>query len=143
MLAQAVDLADSGAGSQQLGRERLLVFDSHPFGRQRQKCGAASGEEGDDEVVRAKTCDQRHDLPSGVQTQLVRDRVRRFEHLDALAGHAITVASDDQAGELARPSVLKGLGHGGGGLAGPHHDRAASGRRGQGPRQYVLGRDIR
>ena len=143
VLAQAVDLADSCAGSQELGGERLLVFDSHPSGRQRQQCGAASGEESDDEVVRAETRDQGHHAPGGVEPQLVRDGVRGFEYLDALAGQAITVASDHQAGELAGPGALKGLGHGGGGLAGPDHDRTAPGRRGEGLRQYVLGCDVR
>ena len=89
--------------------------------------------------LRGEAAHPREDAAGGLAPGGVGHRMRRLDDLDALAGHGVAVAGDDEAFERARPVALERLRHRRRGLAGADHDRAALRRLGQEARDAVLG----
>ena len=139
MLADAVHLVDRGARAQQRPVDALLVGERQAVGRQGEQGRAAARDQGQDQVVLAQAADQVEDARGRGAARLVGYGVGGLDHLDPLAGGAVAVAGDDQAGELARPVPLQRQPHRGRGLAGPHHDGAPARRLGQVGRQHDRG----
>ena len=111
--------------------DHLLVLEAHARSGLRQQRRTATGNKGDHQVVVRQAGNRLHDAPRRQVAGNVRDRVRRLDDLDTLAGHGVAVAGDDKAGNRAVPRLLEGLRHLGRGLAGADHHRAPLGRRRQ------------
>ncbi len=95
------------------------------------------------QIVLAQALHQLQDPAGRRPAGLVRHRMRRLHHLDPLAGRAVAVAGDDQAGQLARPVPLERQPHRRRRLAGPDHDgptRAAAAGRCAGSTTSGIGR---
>ena len=131
MAAHAVHLADARARLQQRAVDRLLVVERQVSQRGDEQRRAAAGNEAQHEIVAAESRHRIEHAPRGGDARGIRHRVRRFDDLDSLAGHAVAVSRHHDTGQRALPVVLDGLCHRGRGLAGADDDRAAAPRRGQ------------
>ena len=67
----------------------------------------------------------------GMHSGGIGNRMRRFDDLDALAGHRIAIARDHQARQRTGPILLDGASHGGRRLARSDDDEPAARRRGK------------
>ena len=131
VLPHAVHLADAGAAFQQGAVELLLVGQRDALPGQGQQSRAATGNQHQHQVVGSQPLHHGEDARRGILSRRVRHRMRRLDHLDAFAGHAMAVARHHQAGQLARPVFLHRPRHRRGRLAGADHQGAAPGRPGQ------------
>ena len=127
--ADTVHLADGCPRREQGAVDRLLVFQRKPFDGSHQQRGAAAGDEAQHEIIGAQALHQLLDAAGSVDAGRVGHGVRGLDDLDAPAGHAIAVAGNYQAGQLAEPVILHRLGHRRRRLAGANHDHAATRRR--------------
>ena len=84
-----------------------LSAETQALGRRAQQSRSAAGNERDDQVVLSETPDEFEDTASSCFASRVRHRVRGFDDFDALAGRAVAVAGDDEAGKLAGPMFSK------------------------------------
>ena len=125
MLPHRVHRRDVGAGREQRPVHRLLLLEADPLRRQREQRRSAAGDEAEHQIVRPGALGEREDAAGGVASARVRDRVRRLDDLDPLAGDAVSGAGDDQAFERAVPDPLHRARHGGRGFARAENDGAA------------------
>jgi hypothetical protein len=123
--AHAVHLSDAGAAGQQRAIERLLVGQRESGQCQWQQRGAATRDQGQDEVIFGQPLDELEQPLGGRFTGRVGDRVGRLDDLDALAGHRVAVPRDDEPSQRAGPVIFHRSRHGRRGLAGADHHQAA------------------
>jgi hypothetical protein len=97
MLAHRVHGRDRRAGGEQRLVDGNLVGEGQAACRGRQQRRAAAADQRHHEVVLSQARDRCEQPLGGGQSQLVRDGMRGFEHLDALAGNGIAVAGDNDA----------------------------------------------
>jgi hypothetical protein len=127
--AHTIHLRDRRPAGQQGIVERLLLGQRDAIGWQWQQGRAATGDQADNQVILRKSADQFEHPFRGHIPRLVRNRMCRFDDLDALAGHAVAVPGDDQSFQPLRPVLLEHPCHRRGSLPRADDDGAALRRR--------------
>jgi hypothetical protein len=118
VLAHRVDLLDGGAALQELSGHRLEIGHRDVRGGQRKQARAAARQQGEQQVVRPEPFHLGQDRARRGFAGLVRHRMASLDHADALRRHAVPVARDRDAAQLALPVLLDRGGHRSGRLAG-------------------------
>src|SRR4029079_12997356 len=125
MLAHAVHFPNRRAAGEQLPIDALLVLERQAGRRCCEQRRSTARDEAEDEIVLVETLDQFAHAQRRIAAIGVGHRMRGLDNLYLLAGSAMTISGDDEAGQIALPILLDRQRHGGAGLSGSHDDGTA------------------
>ena len=129
MLSYSVDFLDGCAAAQQLGRDIAEVIERYTDYRYRQKTGAPSTQQAQQEITRSQFFYFRQDGAGALLPAFVRQRVACFYQPDSFEGQAVIIAGkyDSAQRRLLRPMGFHSLRHCRRGLARTYHQAPSPG----------------